>query len=44
MMFERLLEDVKAGKVDGIVYWHPDSLYRRIKDPAHRGTTIFYYG
>jgi len=30
--FERLLADIKAGRIDAIVCWHPDRLYRRIRD------------
>jgi DNA invertase Pin-like site-specific DNA recombinase len=30
--FERLLGDIKAGRIDAILCWHPDRLYRRVKD------------
>jgi DNA invertase Pin-like site-specific DNA recombinase len=30
--FERLLADIKAGRINAIVCWHPDRLYRRVKD------------
>jgi DNA invertase Pin-like site-specific DNA recombinase len=30
--FERLLAEIKAGHVDTIICWHPDRLYRRVKD------------
>jgi DNA invertase Pin-like site-specific DNA recombinase len=30
--FERLLTDIKAGRINAIVCWHPDRLYRRVKD------------
>ena len=30
--FERLLADVNAGHVDVIVCWHPDRLYRRVRE------------
>jgi DNA invertase Pin-like site-specific DNA recombinase len=30
--FERLLADIKAGGIDAVVCWHPDRLYRRVKD------------
>ena len=44
--FERLLADINSGRIDAIVCWHPDRLYRRIKDLqrlvdlADRGVTI----
>jgi DNA invertase Pin-like site-specific DNA recombinase len=30
--FERLLAAVRAGRVDAIICWHPDRLYRRMAD------------
>lgn len=30
--YERLLTDIQAGKVDAVVVWHPDRLYRRMVD------------
>lgn len=30
--FRKLLEDVKSGKVDGIISWHPDRLARNMKE------------
>lgn len=30
--FDDLLEAVRAGEVDTIVCWHPDRLYRRVRD------------
>ena len=33
MMFERLLEDVQAGKVNGIVYWHRTRCIGRSRTP-----------
>ena len=33
--FERLLADLEAGRVDVVVCWNPDRLYRRIRDLVH---------
>lgn len=30
--FERLLGDIKTGRVDAVICWHPDRLYRRVRD------------
>lgn len=30
--FRQMLDDVKAGKVDGIIAWHPDRLARNMKE------------
>jgi len=30
--FRKLLEDLKAGRIDGIIAWHPDRLARNMKD------------
>ncbi len=30
--FRKMIEDVKAGKYDGIIAWHPDRLARNMKD------------
>lgn len=30
--YERLLDDIRAGQIDAVVAWHPDRLYRRLKD------------
>jgi DNA invertase Pin-like site-specific DNA recombinase len=30
--FERLLTDIRAGRINAILCWHPDRLYRRVKD------------
>ena len=30
--FRKMLEDIKAGKYDGIMAWHPDRLARNMKD------------
>lgn len=30
--FNALIEDIKAGRIDGIVAWHPDRLARNMKD------------
>jgi len=30
--YQRLLDDVKAGTVDVIIAWHPDRLYRHMRD------------
>ncbi len=30
--FRKLLDDVKSGKVDGIISWHPDRLARNMKE------------
>lgn len=30
--FKKLLEDVRSGKVDGIISWHPDRLSRNMKE------------
>lgn len=29
-LFRRMLEDIKAGKYDGILFWHPDRLARNM--------------
>ena len=33
--FEKMLQDIEAGKADGIVTWHPDRLSRNVIDGAH---------
>ena len=30
--FKQLLEDVRSGKIDGIITWHPDRLSRNMKE------------
>lgn len=30
--YERLKEDLVAGRIDAVVTWHPDRLYRRVAD------------
>src|SRR5262245_50639409 len=30
--FERLLAEVEAGRIDAVVVWHPDRLYRRARE------------
>jgi site-specific DNA recombinase len=30
--YERLVDDLEAGRVDAVVAWHPDRLYRRLVD------------
>lgn len=30
--YERMLADVRAGRLDGIVAWHPDRIYRVMRD------------
>lgn len=30
--YRRMLEDVAAGRIDAILAWHPDRLYRRLED------------
>lgn len=30
--YQRLLRDIEAGKVNAVVAWHPDRLYRRLLD------------
>jgi site-specific DNA recombinase len=30
--FRRMIDDIKAGKYDGILAWHPDRLARNMKD------------
>ncbi len=30
--FRQMLDDIKAGKVDGIIAWHPDRLSRNMKE------------
>lgn len=30
--YERLKADLEAGRIDAVVAWHPDRLYRRIRD------------
>jgi DNA invertase Pin-like site-specific DNA recombinase len=30
--FENLLDAIKRGEIDAIICWHPDRLYRRVKD------------
>ena len=33
--FEAMLEDMKAGEFDALVCWHPDRLYRNMRDLEH---------
>jgi len=30
--FKRMIEDIKAGRIDGVISWHPDRLARNMKD------------
>lgn len=30
--YQRLLADIRAGRIDAVVAWHPDRLYRRLVD------------
>jgi DNA invertase Pin-like site-specific DNA recombinase len=30
--YTRMLDDIRAGHIDAVVAWHPDRLYRRLKD------------
>lgn len=30
--YRRMLADIEAGKIDAVVCWHPDRLYRRLRD------------
>lgn len=30
--FNKLIEDVRAGRIDGIISWHPDRLSRNMKE------------
>lgn len=30
--YQRMLRDIEAGQLDAIVAWHPDRLYRKLKD------------
>lgn len=38
--YQRLLADVNAGLVDAIVCWHPDRLYRKLRDLEELITAI----
>lgn len=30
--YDRLLDDIRSGQIDAVVAWHPDRLYRQLKD------------
>ena len=30
--FKRMIEDIKLGRIDGVIAWHPDRLARNMKD------------
>ncbi len=37
--YRRLLEDVRAGRVQAVVAWHPDRLTRDVGDQSSKPTT-----
>jgi len=30
--YERMLDDIRAGRIKAVLAWHPDRLYRRVRD------------